>query len=479
MLQQYNHQLFQDIAQVKHHLIHDLKLLSIDRDDDDFNVNDESFRTTFHHERTLFSNNQFWNSTLSTRLNREFSQISRLGSGGFGTVVKARHELDSKFYAIKIIKLSLSSPLTSSFTSTFTSPLITSQQDQQETDPVMKEVEFLSTLHHEHIVRYYNVWKEHVPDERLYIQMEYCESTLRQLINMKLNRALAWTYLEQVLKALKPENILIKNDMIKLGDFGLSYNHKHETAKHDRGSSLYMNQEPRENNPKFDIFSLGMIFFEMLTAKSKRSNNDKRKDLKLLKDNPSTFLSSLCENSPYDLYPMEKSLILKMLEPNFTQRPSAKDLLDEIHRIPFQCPTCSNHSIMMGLAPWISHLNGQLHNKEQYISQNLQTMEPVARLNWFVSKKLGGYVSFSKGVMQEGPPHRSMFSQYLEIYIPGCEKSPIFVEGPKRLKKQESKNAACEKAFKMICNYPKVLENNDESLLVNEQLEEDEGQTRK
>ncbi|KAG2387203.1 hypothetical protein C9374_001535 [Naegleria lovaniensis] len=465
MLQLSNHQLSKDIQQVKHHLFHDLKLLerhdsisgsSDDEDDDDDDVltsqQDEAFRTVFERERTMYSENQFWSATLKTRLNREFSQISRLGSGSFGSVVKARNQLDSKFYAIKMIRIPEKE--------------FANSESLDSRSVVMKEVEFLSTLHHDHIIRYYNVWKEHVPDSRLYIQMEFCESTLREFINSRdTSRAMVWTYFEQILRALaflseqnithsdlKPENILISNDVIKLGDFGLSYNHKHETAHQSRGTSLYINKEPRENNPKFDIFSLGIIFFEMLTS-NHIPTDQRHTNLKQLKENPKIFLS----NSPLiDLYDMEKDLIQRMLEPNYRERPSAKELLDEIYRMAFQCLKC--HSTMKGLVPWIIHLNGQHHNKDQYMKEHLQKMEPVSRLNWFVSKKLGGIVSFSS-FSQEGPPHCPMFSQRVEIQIPGCEKSPIVVTGPKRSKKQESKNAVCEKAFQMICNYPEIRTN--------------------
>jgi translation initiation factor 2-alpha kinase 4 len=72
----------------------------------------------------------------------DFTEVSRLGKGGFGEVVKARKKLDGQFYAIKTITQKSSSSLTE----------------------ILKEVRLLSQLSHPYVVRYYNTWTEEVSD---------------------------------------------------------------------------------------------------------------------------------------------------------------------------------------------------------------------------------------------------------------------------------------------------------------------------
>ena len=86
----------------------------------------------------------FWiNNIGQSRLKSEFSWLSPLGKGGFGEVFKVKNNLDSQVYAIKRIKLD--------------------QKNKQLTRKLRKEVELLSRLNHENVVRYYNSWIEACP----------------------------------------------------------------------------------------------------------------------------------------------------------------------------------------------------------------------------------------------------------------------------------------------------------------------------
>jgi translation initiation factor 2-alpha kinase 4 len=67
-----------------------------------------------------------------------FTQISRLGKGGFGEVVKARHKIDQSLYAIKKIKAQ-------------SGPLL---------DKLIAEAMLLGRLNHPYVVRYINTWIE-------------------------------------------------------------------------------------------------------------------------------------------------------------------------------------------------------------------------------------------------------------------------------------------------------------------------------
>lgn len=77
-----------------------------------------------------------------SRLSTEFEILSGVGRGAFGDVLKVRNKLDNREYAIKRI------PLTT--------------RSRQLFKKMTREVELLSRLNHENVVRYYNSWIETV-----------------------------------------------------------------------------------------------------------------------------------------------------------------------------------------------------------------------------------------------------------------------------------------------------------------------------
>ncbi|XP_073495017.1 eIF-2-alpha kinase GCN2 isoform X1 [Phyllobates terribilis] len=141
----------------------------------------------------------------------------------------------------------------------------------------------------------------------LYIQMEYCEkSTLRDTIDqgLYLDNSRLWRLFREILdglayiheqgmihRDLKPVNIFLDSeDHVKIGDFGLATDHpayktestqdedqvRCDLAKVDPegkltgmvGTALYVSPEVQGNtkasyNQKVDLFSLGIILFEM------------------------------------------------------------------------------------------------------------------------------------------------------------------------------------------------------------------------
>jgi serine/threonine protein kinase len=78
------------------------------------------------------------------RFAHEFTLIKTLGRGTFGSVVKVRHHLDNRTYALKMI------PCTSSLHSSST----------RAKEKTLREVSVLSGLSHRNVVRYYAAWIE-------------------------------------------------------------------------------------------------------------------------------------------------------------------------------------------------------------------------------------------------------------------------------------------------------------------------------
>ena len=72
-----------------------------------------------------------------SRYANDFTEMGRLGKGGFGEVVKARNKLDGGIYAVKKIK-----------------------QASQLLDQVISEVMVLNRLNHPYVVRYFGAWIE-------------------------------------------------------------------------------------------------------------------------------------------------------------------------------------------------------------------------------------------------------------------------------------------------------------------------------
>lgn len=70
-----------------------------------------------------------------TRLEKDFSEFVKIGQGGFGCVLKARHRIDEEIYAIKIIKLK-------------------SLNEQT----VVKEAKTMTKIHSKNIVEYKTCW---------------------------------------------------------------------------------------------------------------------------------------------------------------------------------------------------------------------------------------------------------------------------------------------------------------------------------
>lgn len=134
---------------------------------------------------------------------------------------------------------------------------------------------------------------------------------------------------------LKPSNIFFSlDDQIKVGDFGLAIKdeglqefpdtNSSRSYKHTRdvGTKLYMSPEQINGlhyNSKIDIFSLGLLFFELLylfsTEMERRMTLEKVKSINF----PSEFSKEKR---------IESELIAKMLNKNPDLRPKASEIID-------------------------------------------------------------------------------------------------------------------------------------------------------
>jgi hypothetical protein len=149
----------------------------------------------------------------------------------------------------------------------------------------MKEGRIVASLRHPHIVTIFDIGSA---DDILYISMEYVEGgDLRAKIDnglapvraldlvSKIGQALAYAHKKGIVhRDVKPANILFRGDGTPLlSDFGIA---KDVTTDNDLtstgtilGSPFYMSPEQAEGQAvdgRTDIYSLGVIFYEMLTG---------------------------------------------------------------------------------------------------------------------------------------------------------------------------------------------------------------------
>jgi wee1-like protein kinase len=207
-----------------------------------------------------------------SRFSLDFDIIGQLGNGSFGTVYKCLSRLDGCMYAIKAAKRKA--------------------KGVADRDRMLKEVYALAALSDQadtaafHIVRYHQAWME---ENRLYIQTELCSSTLqvemsRGIIKHEKRR---YKLMREILLALefihrngmvhldiKPENIFVKNDQFKLGDFGL-VSKTSNNSDVEEGDSRYMSLEllggdhPDLTKVRFAFHLFGRFCcFQILTKQS-------------------------------------------------------------------------------------------------------------------------------------------------------------------------------------------------------------------
>ncbi|GMT40010.1 MAG: hypothetical protein IEMM0001_0745 [bacterium] len=194
--------------------------------------------------------------------------LSELGRGGIATVYLAVQESLDRQVALKVM-----------------SPLLAMEPDYAER--FIREGRMVAQLSHSNIITVYNIGLQ---KHQLFIAMEYIAGgNMRNLMQEHLNDpewalsiagqiALALGYAHSVgiiHRDVKPENILFReNGSAVLTDFGIAKTITSNTNLTRAGTIIgtpkYMSPEQTDglgNDPRTDIYSLGIILFEMLTGK--------------------------------------------------------------------------------------------------------------------------------------------------------------------------------------------------------------------
>ncbi|KAH7681287.1 Non-specific serine/threonine protein kinase protein [Dioscorea alata] len=309
----------------------------------------------------------------NSRYLSDFEEVNSLGHGGFGHVVLCKNKLDGRLYAVKKIRLKDKSPHVNDKILREVATLSRLQhqhivryyQAWYETGPDThhgdiygsRTMESLSCTQSSNSLPNATGLSDNNESAYLYIQMEYCPRTLRQdfeACNDALDKDYTWLLFRQIVEGLAhihgqgiihrdltPNNIFfdVRND-IKIGDFGLAKFLKLEELDHDQhlltetsgvsvdgtgqvGTYFYTAPEIEQRwpqiNEKVDMYSLGVVFFELWHPfATAMERHIVLSDLKLKGLPPPSWAIK---------FPDQAALLQRLMSPSPSDRPSASELL--------------------------------------------------------------------------------------------------------------------------------------------------------
>lgn len=204
-----------------------------------------------------------------------------IGAGGFGSVYKASKNGDT--FAIKVFREDY---------------LLAEYKNGSKNNRIQQEIDIMKTVNHPFLIKYVDDFKGsdlNVPS--YFLVMEYAEGeTLQKIIkrNGFANQEQIAGIFKNILEGikglhqirgnddnkgiihrdLKPENIIVNGKVIKILDYGISKVIDYTTLTSTGnflGSPLYSSPEQitdsKHIDKRSDLYTLGVIFYEMLTAK--------------------------------------------------------------------------------------------------------------------------------------------------------------------------------------------------------------------
>ncbi|HEY6548008.1 MAG TPA: protein kinase, partial [Vicinamibacteria bacterium] len=254
----------------------------------------------------------------------DFVLVRRIGKGGMAAVYEATR--DGERFALK-------------------RPLTGFLDDPHFLERFLREAELGRTLHHPNIVRIFE--RGQVGNTPYFVMELVLGETLRACLDREgaLDPPRAVRLIEQVAEALdyahskgvihrdlKPSNIMLETqDRVKVMDYGIARAQRLEgltTTGAFLGTPYYAAPETVEGGaePRSDLYSLGVVFFEMLTG-----------SLPFRGDTSFVVMRNHCTTPPpvpsslkYTLSAELDRIVLRLLSKAPKDRPTAEELLNEL-----------------------------------------------------------------------------------------------------------------------------------------------------
>lgn len=235
---------------------------------------------------------------------QDYMLMEVIGSGQYGKVWKAQHVKTRDPYAIKAISIQEISKLA------------------KLKEFVMSEINALELMSNRNIVKYYGKLQT---QNNIYLIFEFCRGgTLEDIIKKEgmITEYRALAYFDQILNAfselhrlnimhrdLKPSNVLMEGGEAKLADFGFckQLGGEFEMTKSIVGSPIYMAPELLQGRyycRKADIWSLGVMLYEMLHGKCPYEENSIPSLLEKIKTTELKIMPSLSQETKHLLQGM-------------------------------------------------------------------------------------------------------------------------------------------------------------------------------
>lgn len=198
------------------------------------------------------------------RIGNYYHKYEQIGKGAYSTVYKAYHNDLSKIFAVKEINISI---------------------HKKNIERFREEIFLMNKFNHQNILKLYETIED---DNYIYLILEYCENgDLKNFLSKRpMKEKNVRKFMKQIVSGLqylnnknvyhrdlKPQNILLTKDYtIKISDFGLAKTCESDTLLDTIcGSPMYMAPEImkyKKYDTKADLWSLGVIFYQMLTGKT-------------------------------------------------------------------------------------------------------------------------------------------------------------------------------------------------------------------
>ncbi|MFV0636068.1 Stk1 family PASTA domain-containing Ser/Thr kinase [Mitsuokella sp.] len=262
-------------------------------------------------------------------LDQRYELEELIGGGGMADVYKAKDRLLNRPVAVKILHEQF-------------------KQDKEFIDKFQREAQAAARLSHPNIVNIYDVG---VADGDHYIVMEYVPGrTLKDRIRQEghlsvsealrvareIAEALAHAHANNLVHCdIKPHNILMMADgHAKVADFGIARAVTESTMTYSGnvvGSVHYFSPEQAKGTlitPKSDVYSLGVVLYEMLTGK-----------LPFTGDNPVSIAVKHLQEEPVpvrqldpSIPPVVEAIVSKAMSKDPEMRPTSAELVEDIRQ---------------------------------------------------------------------------------------------------------------------------------------------------